>query len=57
MEGKIDLVGCANCKLLGLCILAGPLDLALSDFFDVLERYTLADVAADGGRSFLCGGT
>jgi Rrf2 family transcriptional regulator, nitric oxide-sensitive transcriptional repressor len=56
MEGKIDLVECANCKLLGLCRLPGPLDLALSAFFDVLERYTLADVVADGGRSFLSGG-
>ena len=43
-EGHIDLVGCAHCKLDGACSLPGPLDLALTAFFDVLERYSLADV-------------
>ena len=43
-EGHIDLVGCAQCKLNGVCSLPGPLDLALAAFFEVLERYTLADI-------------
>jgi Rrf2 family nitric oxide-sensitive transcriptional repressor len=51
-EGQIDLVGCAQCKLNGMCNLPGPLDLALAAFFAVLERYTLADILGtqDGVR-------
>ncbi|MCZ8093463.1 MAG: Rrf2 family transcriptional regulator [Acidovorax sp.] len=51
-EGHIDLVGCAQCKLNGVCNLPGPLDLALAAFFAVLERYSLADVLGtqDGMR-------
>jgi Rrf2 family nitric oxide-sensitive transcriptional repressor len=43
-EGAIDLVGCGECRLNGICRLPGPLDLALEAFFAVLERYTLAQV-------------
>ena len=51
-EGHIDLVGCAQCKINGVCNLPGPLDLALAAFFSVLERYSLADVlgSQDGMR-------
>ena len=47
-EGMIDLVGCSECKLKGVCRLPGPLDLAIAAFFSVLERYSLADV--QGGQ-------
>lgn len=43
-EGEIDLAGCGECRLNGICRLPGPLDLALEAFFAVLERYTLAQV-------------
>lgn len=51
-EGDIDLVGCAQCKVNGVCKLPGPLDLALAAFFAVLERYSLAEVLGtqDGMR-------
>ena len=51
-EGEIELVGCSTCKLKGACQLPGPLDLALDAFFEVLERYTLAQVmgTSDGSR-------
>lgn len=52
-EGEIDLVGCAECKLNGACGLPDPLDLALSAFFEVLERYTLSDVLGDQGERLL----
>ncbi|WP_370543428.1 Rrf2 family transcriptional regulator [Herbaspirillum sp. Sphag1AN] len=48
-EGEIDLAGCFECKLRGVCRLPGPLDLALDAFFFVLERYTLADVIGEHG--------
>ncbi len=47
-EGHIDLVGCAQCKLNGVCKLPGPLDMALAAFFSVLDRYSLADI--DGSQ-------
>ena len=51
-EGHIDLVGCAQCKLNGVCNLPGPLDQALAAFFSVLQRYSLADIlnTQDGMR-------
>ena len=52
-EGEIDLVGCAQCKLMGACRLPDPLDQALNAFFAVLERYTLADVLGDRGERLL----
>lgn len=52
-EGEIDLVGCAECKLVGACLLPDPLDQALAAFFGVLERYTLADVLGDRGERLL----
>jgi Rrf2 family transcriptional regulator, nitric oxide-sensitive transcriptional repressor len=49
-EGHIDLVGCAQCKLNGVCNLPGPLDLALAAFFSVLERYSLTDILGTQDR-------
>ena len=45
-EGHIDLVGCEQCKLKGICKLPSPLNQALAAFFSVLDRYSLADVLA-----------
>jgi hypothetical protein len=52
-------VGCSTCKLKGACQLPGPLDLALDAFFEVLERYTLAQVmgTSDGSRLLAMLGT
>ncbi len=47
-QGEVDLVGCSQCRLNGACRLPGPLDLALDAFFNVLSRYTLADVLGTG---------
>lgn len=37
----------AHCKLAGACRLRGVLDEALQAFYAVLDRYTVADLAAD----------
>lgn len=51
IEGDIPLVGCmagepGYCVLSGACRLKGVLREALQAFLDVLDRYTLADLAA-----------
>lgn len=52
-EGDIDLVGCGECRINGICQLPGPLDLALGAFFAVLERYTLAQVMDERSKARL----
>ena len=52
-EGRIDLAGCADCKLRGVCGLPDPLDLALEAFFSVLEQFSLADVVGQAGGTRL----
>jgi len=43
MEPRCKLVDCTNCKLARYCRLPGALDEALEAFYEVLDRYSLAD--------------
>ncbi len=52
-EEGFDLVDCANCAIASACGLTGVLAQALRAFMDVLDGYTLADLA--GRRSKLRG--
>lgn len=48
-EDDLDLVGCGDCIIAPACGLTSVLDEALAAFFDVLGRYSLADVLARKG--------
>ena len=50
MEDNLNLVECfkpdgAYCQIVPVCLLKGVLDEALDQFLEVLDRYTLADMA------------
>ncbi|WP_257558452.1 Rrf2 family transcriptional regulator [Sphingobium sp. CFD-2] len=49
-EGGFDLVDCGNCIAAPACKLTGVLKEALGAFLAVLDRYSLADLAADPGQ-------
>lgn len=53
-EGPLEVVECFNpatntCPLLGVCRLSGALHEATRAFFAVLDRLTVADIAANRG--------
>ena len=49
LEGGAPLIDCAgiNCRLAACCTLSGALGDAQRAFFQVLEKYTLADLVSD----------
>jgi Rrf2 family nitric oxide-sensitive transcriptional repressor len=49
-ETDLKLVDCTTCVIKGSCGLIGVLDEARRAFLDVLDRYTIADAAADKDR-------
>jgi len=54
LEPDFHIVGCfggidAGCVIAPVCRLKGVLGVALSSFFDVLDRHTLADLVEDRG--------
>lgn len=52
LEKGMRLADCATCALRADCALSGVLAEALDAFLGVLDRYTLADVAREGGVAF-----
>ncbi|WP_150295515.1 Rrf2 family transcriptional regulator [Sphingobium estronivorans] len=49
-EGGFDLVDCGSCVVAPACRLTGVLQEALCAFLSVLDRYSLADLAAEPGQ-------
>ena len=47
-EGKVDLVGCGECALAPACGMVCTFKDAVENFFGTLERYSLADIMAQG---------
>ncbi|WP_408588208.1 RrF2 family transcriptional regulator [Novosphingobium sp.] len=52
LERGMKLADCGRCALRGGCGLSGVLAEALEAFLAVLDRYTLAEVAASGAPAF-----
>ncbi len=52
LERGMKLADCGRCRLKGGCGLSGVLADALDAFLGVLDRYSLADVAASGAPAF-----